>query len=197
MTLGSVTGPPQPPQRVSSVSLPDGYEPPAKPEGAPQQALDAYRQTAFLLGADLALFAQGMDLQLRILHDSSQSSFRKHPYGALVGLWSRTFQALSDACLLATRGGYGSSAPLIRSACECIAAQQQLNVAEMDEFVGWLASSYHPNDLHKAIEVPLGRYFAGETLAADERPAPRVPSGKRAWPAELRRHRPARRAGVE
>jgi len=110
-----------------------------------------------------------MNVQLGIVRDAAHSTFRKHPYAAMMGLWSRTFSALSDVCLLSTRASYESCAPLIRSACEFVAAQHQLHAGEMDQFLNWLAGSLTPNESHKAIDIGMGRYFAGETLAADAR----------------------------
>jgi hypothetical protein len=156
-------------QRVSAVPLPERYALPGRPEGALPAALDAYRQTSFLLRDDLRLFEQAMELQLSILRDSSHSSFRKQTYAALVGLWSRTFLALGDACLLATRGSYASCPALVRAACEQIAAQHQLHAGEMELFLEWREAHFRPNDEHKAFDFGMGRYFAGETLAADER----------------------------
>jgi len=161
--------PPRPAQRVSAVPLPDRYDLPGKPEDASPAAQDAYRQTSFLLGDDLRLFAEGMALQLRILRDASPSGFRTHPYAALIGLWSRTYVALADTCLLATRGSYASCPTLVRAACEYVAAQHQLNAGEMAQFIDWLATNLRPNEPHKAFEFGLGRYFAGEVLAADDR----------------------------
>jgi len=164
-----VSQPPTPTQRVSAIPFPERYELPGKPEGAPPQVQDAYRQTTFLLRDDLRLFEEGMNLQLRIVRDASPSAFRKHPYAALMGLWSRAFLALADTCLLATRGSYASCPTLARSACELIAAQHQLHAGEMEQFLEWLAASLTPDERHKAVEFGLGRYFAGETLAADAR----------------------------
>lgn len=162
-----MTQPPQPGQRVSPMRFPERYELPGRPD-APA-AGDAYRQTQFLLGNDLELFATGMDLQLQVLRDSSPSRYRTHPLAAVVGLWSRAYLGLADACTLLTRGSYVSCLPLVRAACECVAAQEGLRRADMDEFLGWLAATLKPNERHKATEVELGRYFAGEVLAGDER----------------------------
>ena len=161
--------PPAPMQRVSAIPFPERYELPARPEGASTPAQDAYRQTTFVLGDDLRLFEEGMNLQLRIVRDASHSSFRKHPYSALMGAWSRTYTSLADALVLAERGSYPSCPPIVRTACELIAAQHQLQAAEMPEYLEWLAGNFTPNAEHKAFEFGLGRYFAGETLAADER----------------------------
>jgi hypothetical protein len=158
-----------PTQRVSAITLPERYDLPAKPEGVPLAVQDAYRETSFLLREDLRLFEEAMNLQLRIVRDASPSAFRKHPYAALMGLWSRTYLALGDTCLLATRGSYASCPASVRAACELIAAQHALHAGEMPLFLEWLGDHLRPNEEHKAFEFGLGHYFAGEVLAADAR----------------------------
>lgn len=158
---------PTPGQRVSGIDFPESYALPAKPEGATAAVADAFRQTGFVLGKDLRLFAEGMSLQLRILHDSSHSRYRTHTYAAVVSTWSRAYAALADACVLVTRGSYASAPNLVRSAAELIAAEYQLHREEMGEYVGWLLGHLRPDEEHKAFDVGLGHYFAGTTLAAD------------------------------
>lgn len=160
---------PTPPQRVSGIPFPGRYALPPRPADESPQVQDSYRQTQFALGGDLRLFEEGMNLQLAILAASSGSHYRTHPYAAVVSLWSRTFSALADALLLTVRGSYGSALPLIRTACECVAAQRQLYAQEMDLYREWLLTSLRPHEEFKAFEFGLGHYFAGETLAADDR----------------------------
>jgi hypothetical protein len=160
---------PTPGQRVSGIVLPEAYALPGKPDDAAGAAPhDAYRQTQFVLGNDLRLFAEGMGLQLRILHDSSHSRYRTHAYAAVVSTWSRAYSALADACLLVTRGSYVSVPNLVRSACELIAAEHQVQHDEMGEYVGWLLGHLKPDEERKAFDVGMGHYFAGSTLAADD-----------------------------
>jgi hypothetical protein len=149
--------------RVSAVRFPASYELPAVPE----QAHDAYRQTSFLLKSDIRTFEAGMQLQVKLANAASHSSFRTQPYSALIGLWSRTFLALADGYLLVTRGSYGTALPLVRSACEHIAAQQHLQRAAMPEYLEWLAGSLTPDEQHKAVDTGLGRYDAERALADD------------------------------
>ncbi len=159
---------PAPGQRVSAVPLPPPYELPGRPDDhAPPSAHDAYRQTQFVLGADLQLFAEGMRLQLALLEASSHSRYRTHVYGAVVGMWSRVYSALADACLLITRASYATVPNIVRSACELIAAQQQVQSAEFGEYIAWLLAHLKPDEGHKAFDIGLGHYFAGETLAGD------------------------------
>jgi hypothetical protein len=159
---------PTPGQRVSGIPFPPEYHLPGKPEeSVPPPVQDAFRQTQFVLGGDLRLFAEGMTLQLGILNDSSHSRYRTHVYAAVAGTWSRAYSALADACLLVTRGSYASVPNLVRSAGELIAAEYQVQHEELGEFIGWLLGHLKPDDEHKALDVGLGHYFAGSTLAAD------------------------------
>jgi hypothetical protein len=161
--------PSTPPHRVSAVPFPNRYELPGRPDDPSSAVQDAYRQTQFLLGRDLDLFGRLMNLQLRIGADSHPSRYRTHPLAALMGLWSRAFLYTADTCTLVSRAAYASCPPLVRAACECIAAQEQLRREEMDQFTDWLASTLKTHAAHKALEVELGHYFAGETIASDER----------------------------
>lgn len=159
---------PTPGQRVSGIDFPEAYALPGKPdEHAPAAAHDAFRQTQFVLGPDLRLFAEGMNLQLRILNDSSHSRYRTHVYAAVAGTWSRAYAAMADALLLVTRASYPSVPNLVRSACELIAAEYQVEAEEQAEFVGWMLGHLKPDEEHKAFDVGLGHFFAGTTLAAD------------------------------
>jgi hypothetical protein len=161
---------PTPGQRVSGIDFPQEYALPTKPDASEAPAVqDAYRQTQFVLVKDLRLFAEGMALQLRILNDSSHSRYRTHAYAAVVSNWSRAYSAVADACTLIVRGSYGSVPNIVRFACELIAAEYQLHREEMGEYVAWLLGHLKPDDKHKAFDVGLGHYFAGSTLAADER----------------------------
>lgn len=165
-----MTGGPSPSSpRVSAIPIPERYDLPPRPEAAPRAVQDAYRQTMFLLGKDLALFEEGMNLQLATVAASSPSQFRTHRLAAIESLWSRVFLYLSDACLAISRGSYPTAAPLVRAACECLGAERQLYGAEMNEFLDWLESGLQPERAFNAIDVGLGHYFAGAALAEDER----------------------------
>jgi hypothetical protein len=156
----------RPQQRVSGIRGPDSYAPPSRPpDSAGAAAQDAYRQTRFVLGADLDLFAESMDLQLALLKDAYQR--RTLEAAAIMPLWSRAYTYLNDGMLLATRASYASILPLVRAAAEVIAAQEGLRGGEMDMHHQWLTNTLAPEERFKAIEFHLGRYFAGEVLAKD------------------------------
>ncbi|MBI2723790.1 MAG: hypothetical protein HYX50_01885 [Chloroflexi bacterium] len=157
---------PTPGQRISGIAFPQEYRLPGRPDDG-AAALDAFRQTQFVLGADLRLVEEGMRLQLRVLQDSAHSRYRVPLYAAVVGTWSRAYGALEDACLLITRGSYASVPALVRTACELIAAAHQVKAEEPAEFIGWMLGHLKPDEAHKAFDVGVGHYFAGTTLAAD------------------------------
>jgi hypothetical protein len=109
-----------------------------------------------------------MNLEISIVMASRGGRYRTHALAALLGLWSRSFAYRADACSLVVRGGYVSSIPLLRTACDCIGAQRGLASGGLDEFTAWLAAMGQSRE-HSALDVGLGRYRAGSVLAADER----------------------------
>lgn len=159
----------QPPYRIAPVLAPESWELPPKPEGAAHVIQDTDRQTRFQLGNDLRLLHEGMNLQLRIVRDSHPAKYRTHQLAAALMPWSRAFLGISDAALLVLRGSYASSPPLVRAACECIAASTQLRMEEFPAFQEWLRDALRPEEEQKAINVGMGQFFAGSTVAADPR----------------------------
>lgn len=159
----------QPPQRVAPLVIPERWDAPAKPEGAASTVQDAYRQTSFQLGSDLRLLTEGMNLQVQVMRDSSPSRYRTLPLATMAMYWSRAFLAMSDSALLVMRGSYPSCPTLVRAACEAIAAEMQAGGEEQPQFAAWLREALLPNEQHRATEIGLGLYFAGSTLASNER----------------------------
>ncbi|HLF70548.1 MAG TPA: hypothetical protein VI759_00135 [Dehalococcoidia bacterium] len=154
--------------RVAAVATPDEYVLPARPAGVGPTVLDAFRQTQFVLGGDLDLFAEAMNLQLRLVRESRPPQYRTHALAALAAFWSRAYTQLSDAMLLVMRASYASTLPLVRSSCELIAAQIGLLGGEMEEHEAWLTEALKPDERFKAVEVGLGRYYAGGAIARDD-----------------------------
>ena len=159
----------QPSHRVAPVIAPDSWDLPGKPDGASAAVQDAYRQTGFSLGADLRLLHEGMNLHLRIVKDSHPSKYRTHALAAALMPWSRAFLAISDAVTLLMRGSYVSCPAIVRGACEEMAAATQLRAEELPAFLEWLEEALRPDERHKAVNVGMGQFFAGSTIAADPR----------------------------
>ena len=153
-------------KRVTPIASPGEYVLPARAEAGSAQ--DAFRQAQYLIRTDLDLFSRAMNLQLRIAKETFPfSRNRTHELTAIAGLWSRVYLYLSDALLLTLRGSYAATLPLVRSASECIAAQDGLRSGEMELYRQWLSTTLQPDEHHKAFEFELGRYFSGEVLASD------------------------------
>ena len=141
-----------------------------------RQALDAYRQTQFVLGDDLDLFAEAMNLQLALVAKqtpSTSSQYRTH--GARR---DHRRSGRAPTCTLARRAAAGVARLLRFDAAPGArrlrahrgggrAARRRDGRAPR-----WLASTLQPDETHKAFEFELGRYFAGEVLASDDVCAP-------------------------
>jgi len=162
----------RPSQRVARIRPPPQYVLPSRPpESAGEAAQDAFRQTRFILGNDLDLFAEAMELQLKLADDANpgtSSKYRTVELAAISALWSRAYTGLTDTLLLVTRGSYSSALPLVRTTAELIAAQEGLRAEEMELHHEWLANTLRPDETHKAFEFHLGRYFAGGVVASDD-----------------------------
>src|SRR3990170_3565969 len=72
-------------------------------------------------------------------------------------------------CLLLGRASYGSCPPLLRAACDCIAAQRSLIADGFEEYHEWLATALGKDREHAASYIEMGRFRAGAVLAQDER----------------------------
>jgi hypothetical protein len=150
--------------RIAPFTFPKLYQSPLRQPAAPA----VHRELRFLLGEELALFERGMNLELRIVADSRSSRHRTHGLAALLGLWSRAFACKADTCSLLAAGRHVSCPPLLRTACDCIAAQTGLARGGLDEFAAWLQAVAQSRE-QAALDVGLGRYRAGSVLAADQR----------------------------
>lgn len=163
-------GRPTPPRqrlRVALASFQQRYALPTRPSAAAPAVQDSFRQTQFLLSDDLALFERAMNLQLQVV--AANAKARTLEAAALFGFWSRTFSHLGDACGLVCLGSYVSCAPLLRAACDCIAAQRSLIADGFDEYEEWYAGAITQDKERAALAFDLGRFRAGSVLAQDER----------------------------
>lgn len=156
----------RPKLRVTLGAFPERYALPSRPSGGPPSAQDAYRQTQFMLADDLALFQRLMDLHLRLVAENTR--LRTPPAAAaLFAFWARVFSHLAHACTLMAQGAYISCPPLLRTACDAIAAQRSLIADGFGEYEEWLADAVKQDKEHGALAFALGRFRAGSMLAED------------------------------
>ena len=153
--------------RLALSAFPERYALPSRPSAPQPVVQDAFRQTQFLLSGDLELLEKVMNLHLQIV--AANSKLRTPQAGALFAFWSRVFTCLADACTLMSLGSYSSCPPLIRTACDCVAAQRSLLADGFTEYEAWLENAVSQDRGHGAMAFDLGRYRAGSALAEDER----------------------------
>lgn len=158
-------GPPGP-RPVLTVPL-ERYALPSRPSGAVASVQDAYRQTAFLVASDMALFERAMNHHLRLALRCAK--VRSRESAALFAFWSKVYRHLADACALLHCASYLSCAPLLRSACDCVAAQRSLIAEAFDEYREWLPASIVQDRKKAALRIDIGRFRAGSVLAQDQR----------------------------
>jgi hypothetical protein len=142
------------------------YVLPSRPSSAPQAALDAHRQTSFLLGDGLALFERAMNLQLQIVAANARA--RTPAAAALFTLWSRAFANLADACSALTVASYASCPPLLRTALDSIAVQRALEAEGFSEYEAWFAAAVSQVKEKNALAIEPGPYRAASVLIQNE-----------------------------
>lgn len=152
--------------RIGPLQVAGGYELPPRPPG-PAAAQDAYRQTFFLLGEELEAFRQGMALQSEAA--SAVARARTPEAAVILGLWSRCFFCLADACRLMLWGSYPSCPPLVRTACDMVAAQRGLLSSGFQEWRAWLESWPAQDRERAALGLEMGRYRASASIAGEAR----------------------------
>ena len=153
--------------RTALAGLPDRYALPSRPSAAQPAMQDAFRQTQFLLKTELELFEKMMNLQLQIV--AANSKPRTNEAAALFSFWARAFAHEADACTVMTLGSYSATAPLVRAACDCVAAQRSLLSGGFGEYEQWLENAVTQDRDHAAMAIDLGRFRGGSALAEDER----------------------------
>jgi hypothetical protein len=161
------TTPPSKPPRVLLTSFRESYSLPAKPANASAAVQDAFRQTLFLLGEEMATFERAMSLQLRIVAENAKA--KGVAAAATFTLWSRAFTHLADCCDLMTRGSYASCATLLRMALETIAIEKALARDGPGYYEEWFADAVSVDKESAALVIERGMSKAATVLAEDER----------------------------
>ncbi|MEX0784629.1 MAG: hypothetical protein WD557_18495 [Dehalococcoidia bacterium] len=140
-------------------------KPPADAAGSP----DAYRQTQFVLDADVDLVLRGLQLEAAVAEASSDAKHRTQTMVAALGLWSRAWLARQQALHAAQWGNYVAAIPLLRAAADYQASGLYVLRDGGVEWQQWLDDggiSLAP-DQH-ATEYRLHAFRAAEVLAAHE-----------------------------
>jgi hypothetical protein len=146
--------------------LVERYALPPRPSSATATVLDAHRQTAFLLADDVTLFERAMNLQLSIVAANQK---KRDPHTQLLfAYWSRVFSLLADACAAVFMGSYVSAPPLVRAACDCVAAQRSLISDGFTEAEQWHPTAVAQAKEQNALALDIGRFRAGSVMAEDE-----------------------------
>ncbi len=133
--------------KTALAGLPVRYALPSRPSAAQPAMQDAFRQTQFLLAGEL------------------KSRLRTPEAAALFSFWSRAFAHESDACTMMTLGSYSAVPPLVRAACDCVAAQRSLLSDGFTEYEEWIENALSQDRERAAMAIDLGRFRAGSALA--------------------------------
>ena len=158
---------PEPPrQRISPITFPSETPSLTRPrDDEPQIRRDAFRETSFALPLDLRWLSDAFTLQRKVVEQSYGSSFRNRRYASALLFWSRIYSGGLEARALTARASYSATLPLLRGTMEWLGAEQAVVGDEQIEFEDWLREAWSNNAEHHAIEIGMGQYMAGQTIA--------------------------------
>ncbi len=152
---------------------PPRISPQASRSGKPPMAVagsaDAYRQSSFVLGGDLDLLLQGLELEGHLAEAASGAKYRNQRVASALGLWSRAWLNRQQALHAVEWGNYAAAVPLVRAAADYEAAEIYLLRQDAAEWEEWLALggiALAPDE--HATEFRLHAFRAAEVLAAHE-----------------------------
>ena len=152
------------PPKVFPVATP-AARPPADAAGSP----DAYRQTSFVLEADLDAVLSGLNAEGGIAEASSGARFRSQAMVSALGLWSRSWLCRLEALHAVQWGNYAAATPLVRSAADYQAAMLYLLRTGAEEWREWLDSGGIAIAAEQhATEFTLHAFRAAEILAGHD-----------------------------
>ncbi|MGH2632174.1 MAG: hypothetical protein ACRDG3_02085 [Tepidiformaceae bacterium] len=141
----------------------------AKPPMGADGSADAFRQLGFVLGDDVELVLQGLNLEGAVAEASSAAKYRTQKMVSALGLWSRSWLSRLEALHAVEWGNYVGALPLIRAAADYQAAALYLLHSQAVEWEEWLAAggiALAPDE--HATEYRLHAFRAAEVLAAHE-----------------------------
>lgn len=141
----------------------------AKPPAGAAGSADAFRETGFVLGKDVDLVLQGLELEGGIASASAAAKYRTQKMASALGLWSRGWLTRLDALHAVEWGSYVSAVALVRAAADYQAGGLYLLRTESAEWQEWLEQggvALAP-DQH-ATEYRLHAFRAAEVLAAHD-----------------------------
>jgi hypothetical protein len=130
-------------------------------------SVDAFRQTAIVLGADVELVLQGLNAEGALAAASSSAPFRTQMLAGAMGLWSRGWLARLEALRAIQWGNYVAAMVLTRAATDYLASQILHLESRGAEWEAWIAQGGvgRADDVH-ATEFRLHAFRAGEVLAS-------------------------------
>lgn len=132
-------------------------------------AADAFRQARFVLGGELDLVIEGLELEGQMAEAAAGAKFRNQVVASTLAMWSRGWLCRLQALHALEWGHYAAGPPLLRGAVDAQAAGLLLLRSGAEEWKAWLddggvgaAPEQH------ATLFRLHPYRAAEVLAAHE-----------------------------
>ena len=103
-------------------------------------AVDAHRQTGFVLGDEADLVVEGLEREAAVAGDAAGAKYRKPPVAFALAFWSRSWLGRLEALHAVEWGNYAAAVPLVLSAAEQMAASLAVLTPGAREVEDWVAA---------------------------------------------------------
>lgn len=138
----------------------------SKPPAEAAGSVDAYRQTGFVLGADVEAVLAGLNLEGDAAGRASAPIRRTQTMASAMGLWSRSWLTRLEALHATQWGNYAAAITLVRAAADYQASAIYLLQTGAAEWQEWLDSGGIAISAEQhATEFRLHAFRAAEVLA--------------------------------
>ena len=125
------------------VSPPRVFPPATRSSRPPAEAAgsaDAHRQTGFILGNDIDLLLEALQIESEVARQAGTSRYRNHTVASTMAMWSRSWLCRLEALHALEWGNYAASAALVESGARLMAAARRLHDSSAEAWVAWLDS---------------------------------------------------------
>lgn len=112
----------------------------ARPPAEAAGSADAHRQAGFVLGNEIDLLLQALEIESGIARQASTSRYRNQTVASTMIMWSRSWLCRLEALHALEWGNYVAAASLVESGASLLIAARDLLASSAEAWVAWLDS---------------------------------------------------------
>lgn len=153
-------------QRVSPPRVFGGAGHAGKPPIGAAGSADSFRQLGFVLGDDVDLVIEALELESMLAEGAAGAKFRNQVVASTLAFWSRSWLTRLQALHAIEWGNYTAALPLVRASADFQSAQLAMLRSGAEEWIEWLdAGAISLAPAEHATSIELHAFRSAETMA--------------------------------